>query len=111
MAPNSAPGVDGLTAGFYATFFDVLGETLLAMVNMVFKEKKKPASFGVGRIVLLHKDGAPPQEPASWRPITLLKHRFECVAAKPVWRLIARLFGIRAPPQHTKGTKEPLQDS
>ncbi|KAL1476520.1 hypothetical protein MTO96_036445 [Rhipicephalus appendiculatus] len=25
MPPNSAPGADGLTAGFYVTFFDVLG--------------------------------------------------------------------------------------
>ncbi|KAH7973269.1 hypothetical protein HPB52_023334 [Rhipicephalus sanguineus] len=30
MPPNSAPGADGLTAGLYATFLDILGDSLLA---------------------------------------------------------------------------------
>ncbi|XP_049275468.1 uncharacterized protein LOC125759968 [Rhipicephalus sanguineus] len=33
MPPNSAPGTDGLTANFHATFLDVLEGTLLAMAN------------------------------------------------------------------------------
>ncbi|KAH7961440.1 hypothetical protein HPB52_009058 [Rhipicephalus sanguineus] len=84
MPPNSAPGPDGLTAGFYATFLDTLGETLLALVNVFFKEQMKPPSFGEGRIVLLLKDAPPPpNEPSSWRPITLLNVDYKIVAAIP----------------------------
>lgn len=81
MSPNSAPGIDGLTAGFYMTFFDVLGAPLLHIVNLVLGERAKPASFGAGRIVLILKDGAPPNDPSSWRPITLLNVDYKIVAA------------------------------
>ncbi|KAH7984980.1 hypothetical protein HPB52_025195 [Rhipicephalus sanguineus] len=40
----------------------------------------KPNSFGAGRIVLLLKDGAPPNEPSSWRPIKLLNVDYKTVA-------------------------------
>ncbi|KAH7973273.1 hypothetical protein HPB52_023338 [Rhipicephalus sanguineus] len=53
MTPNSAPGADGLTTGFYATFFDVLGEALQSLVNAILTKHQKPASFGVGSVVLL----------------------------------------------------------
>ncbi|KAH7973278.1 hypothetical protein HPB52_023343 [Rhipicephalus sanguineus] len=55
MPPNSAPGVDGLAASFYATFLETVGEALVAVVNTVIKQHKKPASFGKGRIVLILK--------------------------------------------------------
>lgn len=80
MTPNSAPGTDGLTAAFYATFFDVLGDPLLALVNQVLTQHSKPNSFSAGRIVLILKEGAPPCEPASWRPITLLNTDYKIVA-------------------------------
>ncbi|KAH8023137.1 hypothetical protein HPB51_011251 [Rhipicephalus microplus] len=37
MSPNSAPGLDGITAGFYQAFLDLLGEPLVALVNEVLK--------------------------------------------------------------------------
>ncbi|KAH7955665.1 hypothetical protein HPB52_002808 [Rhipicephalus sanguineus] len=80
MPPNSAPGTDGLTAGFYAVFLDTLGEALLTLVNAILEHHMKPNSFGAGRIVLLLKDGAPPNEPPSWRPITLLNVDYKIVA-------------------------------
>ncbi|KAH7961435.1 hypothetical protein HPB52_009053 [Rhipicephalus sanguineus] len=60
MPPNSAPGVGGLTAGFYATFLDTLGDSLLAMITLVLEEQAIPASFGAGPVVLILKEGAPP---------------------------------------------------
>ncbi|KAH7982034.1 hypothetical protein HPB52_002683 [Rhipicephalus sanguineus] len=72
MPPNSAPGVDGFSAGFYATFLDILGEALLSLLNLTLVQHERPDSFGAGRIALLLKDGAPPNDPSSWRPITLL---------------------------------------
>ncbi|KAH7963789.1 hypothetical protein HPB52_022899 [Rhipicephalus sanguineus] len=71
MLANSAPGVDGLTAGFYATFFEILGDALLSLVNAILSQCKKPHSFSAGRIVLLLKDGA---------PITLLSVGYRIVA-------------------------------
>ncbi|KAH6920338.1 hypothetical protein HPB50_028675 [Hyalomma asiaticum] len=97
MLSNSAPGSDGLTAGFYATFLDTLGETLLSLVNVILRQHKKPDSFSVGRIVLLLKDGAPPNEPASWRPITLLNVDYKIVASIINSRLKALLPNIISP--------------
>ncbi|KAH7969181.1 hypothetical protein HPB52_015561 [Rhipicephalus sanguineus] len=94
MPPYSAPGTDGLTANFYATFLDVLEGTLLAMVNMVVTRQGKPKSFGEGRIVLLLKEGAPQEEPSAWRPITLLNVDYKIVASLPNNRLKFRLPSI-----------------
>ncbi|KAH7973281.1 hypothetical protein HPB52_023346 [Rhipicephalus sanguineus] len=80
MLPNSASGTEGLIAGFYATFIETLGDPLLALVNMLLKEHKKPESFGVGPIVLLLKEGALPSEPTSWRPINFLNADYKIVA-------------------------------
>ncbi|KAH7943349.1 hypothetical protein HPB52_007149 [Rhipicephalus sanguineus] len=49
MPSNSAPGTDGLTAGFYAVFLDTLGEALLTLVNAILEHHMKPNSFGAGR--------------------------------------------------------------
>ncbi|KAH7961407.1 hypothetical protein HPB52_008892 [Rhipicephalus sanguineus] len=99
MPPNSAPGVDGLTAGFYATFMDVLGDALLAVVNALLAKHIKPDSFGAGRIVLLLKDGAPPNELSSWRPITLLNVDYKIVAAILNNRIKLLLPGMISPIQ------------
>ncbi|KAH7968910.1 hypothetical protein HPB52_012515 [Rhipicephalus sanguineus] len=99
MPPNSAPGTDGLTANFYATFFDVLEGTLLAMVNVVVTRHAKPKSFDEGRIVLLLKEGAPQEEPSARRPITLLNVHYKIVASLLNNRLKLLLPSIVAPRQ------------
>ncbi|KAH7976477.1 hypothetical protein HPB52_014471 [Rhipicephalus sanguineus] len=106
MPPNSAPGVDGLTAGFYATFMDVLGDALLAVVNALLAKHMKPDSFGAGRIVLLLKDGAPPNELSSWRPITLLNVDYKIVAAILNNRIKLLLPGMISPIQSCDGVAE-----
>ncbi|KAH6924184.1 hypothetical protein HPB50_013465 [Hyalomma asiaticum] len=97
MPSNSAPGSHGLTAGFYATFLDTLGEALLSLVNVILRQHKKLDSFSVGRIVLLPKDGAPPNEPASCRPITLQKVEWKIVASILNSRLKTLLPNIICP--------------
>ncbi|KAH7973241.1 hypothetical protein HPB52_023199 [Rhipicephalus sanguineus] len=99
MPPNSAPGTDGLTAAFYATFFETLGDHLLALVNLVLTQRVKPDSFSAGRIVLILKDGAPPCEPESWCPITLLNVDYKIVATILNNRLKLFLPDIVAPHQ------------
>ncbi|KAH6942918.1 hypothetical protein HPB50_011954 [Hyalomma asiaticum] len=80
MPPSSAPGSDGLTKGFYATFLDTLPGTLLTLVNAIVKHHKKPNYFGAGQIVLPLKDGAPANELSSWRQITLLNLGYKMAA-------------------------------
>nr|XP_037289622.1 uncharacterized protein LOC119183545 [Rhipicephalus microplus] len=99
MPPNSAPGTDGLTASFYTTFFDVLCAPLLAVVNMVLQRHTKPDSFSVGRIALILKDGAPPRELSSWRPISLLNVDYKIVASILNTRLRTFLPDLIAPHQ------------
>lgn len=65
MRPKEAPGTDGLTAEFYMTFSDILGDPLLNIVNTVIGKRVKPAPFGAGRIVLILKDGALSNNPST----------------------------------------------
>lgn len=99
MPPTSAPGTDGLTAAFYVAFFETLGNHLLEVVNLVLKQRVKPDSFRHGRIVLILKDGAPPCDPASWRPITLLNVDYKIVATIVNNRLKLFLPDMVAPHQ------------
>ncbi|KAH7935801.1 hypothetical protein HPB52_013702 [Rhipicephalus sanguineus] len=99
MPPNSAPGTDGLTANFYATFFDDLEGPLLEMINMVVTRQTKPKSFGEGRIALLLKEGAPQEEPSAWRPISLLNVDYKIVASLLNSRLKLLLPNIISPQQ------------
>ncbi|KAH6933323.1 hypothetical protein HPB50_014337 [Hyalomma asiaticum] len=73
------------------------GETLLSLVNVILKQHKKPDSFRVGRIVLPLKEAAPPNEPASWRPITLLNVDYKIVASIINSRLKALLPNNTSP--------------
>ncbi|KAH7961441.1 hypothetical protein HPB52_009059 [Rhipicephalus sanguineus] len=90
MPANSAPGVDGLTAGFYATFLEILGDALLSLVNAILSQCKKPDSFRAGRIVLLLKDRA---------PITLLNVDYRIVASNLNNRIRLLLPDIISPLQ------------
>ncbi|XP_075723836.1 uncharacterized protein LOC142765917 [Rhipicephalus microplus] len=81
------------------TFFDVLGDPLLNVVNTVIGKRVKPASFGAGRIVLILKDGAPSHDPSSWRPITLLNVDYKIVASILNSRLKIFLPDMIAPHQ------------
>lgn len=99
MPPNSAPGADGLTAGFYATFFSILSEPLLGVINSILEGHAKPASFAMGRVVLILKEGSPPNDPTSWRPITLLNADYKIVASILNSRLKTFLPDIIAPHQ------------
>ncbi|KAH6932772.1 hypothetical protein HPB50_009378 [Hyalomma asiaticum] len=80
MSQNTAPGSDSLTTSFYGTVLDILGEAFVTLINSVFRQHKKPRSFTEGRIVLLLKEGAPQNDPASWRPIPLLNTDYKIIS-------------------------------
>lgn len=81
MTRETAPGPDGILTGFYLTFFDIIGQRLVKMINNFIIQKKKPPSFANGRIILLAKPNNDPLDVNGWRPVTLLNTDYK-IAAK-----------------------------
>ncbi|KAM7306538.1 hypothetical protein ISCGN_010241 [Ixodes scapularis] len=87
MKVGNAPNPDGLSAEFYVTFWDVLGNPLVQLVNGFLETGEVPPSFRRGRVILLPKEGGSSSDPAAWRPITLLNADYKIVASLLVSRL------------------------
>ncbi|KAM7281216.1 hypothetical protein ISCGN_006079, partial [Ixodes scapularis] len=87
MKVGSAPGPDGLPAEFYVTFWDVLANPLVQLVNGFLETGEVPPSSRRGRVILLPMEGGSSSDPAAWRPITLLNADYKIVASLLVSRL------------------------
>ena len=72
LANKKSPGVDGLTAEFFKTFFNTLGPLILQTYNYSRNNGHLPISLRRAVITLLHKKGKNPEEIKNWRPISLL---------------------------------------
>ena len=71
MSKGKTPGSDGLPAEFYLTFWDILKEDFVEIVNNCFVEGIMPESLRSALITLLFKKDDP-QLLKNWRPISLL---------------------------------------
>ncbi|KAF1327039.1 putative Pollike protein, partial [Globisporangium splendens] len=71
MKATSAPGMDGLTAGFYQVAPDVFGECLSLVFNDQLRRGVLLPSQRKSAVVLLHKKGSRAQ-PGNYRPIALI---------------------------------------
>lgn len=69
---NKSPGLDGLTAEFFLSFWLEIKEILLAMYNESFETGILHESMRSGLIILLEKKNQDKSLVSSWRPITLL---------------------------------------
>ena len=69
---NKSPGIDGLTAELYLSFWDLVGPLLLDVYNEAFQEGILPENMRVGLITLLEKKDKNRLLIENWRPITLL---------------------------------------
>ena len=69
---NKSPGLDGLTAELYITFWDELKSKLIKVYEDSFTRGILPETMRVGVVTLLEKKGKDRNELANWRPITLL---------------------------------------
>ena len=69
---NKSPGLDGITAEFYISFWDQINNKLFAVHNESFTMGILPACLRTGVITLLEKKGKDRLDIANWRPITLL---------------------------------------
>ena len=72
MRPDTVPGCDGLTVGFYLKFWPVIKEFLFSSYIYAFEQGAMLISQCRGIIKLIPKKGKNPLLVASWRPITLL---------------------------------------
>lgn len=99
MKQTTAPGPDGIITGFYKTFLKEIGDTLLEMINNFIINKHKPASFNIGHVTLILKEGGDPTETGSWRPITLLNTDYKIVTTLLSKRLTKLLPYIITPYQ------------
>lgn len=86
MRASSAPGMDGLTAGFYQVAPDTFGECLSIVFNyqlqcgMLLPSQRKSA------ICLLHKKGSR-AEPSNYRPIALMQVDVKALSKVLTFRL------------------------
>lgn len=71
MKPNAAPGMDGLTAGFYRVAPEVFGECLAIVFNHQLSVGELLHSQRKSAVSLLHKKGSR-DLPGNYRPISLI---------------------------------------
>ena len=75
---NKSPGHDGLTAEFYKTFWDTVGDDFIAVSNDAFEKGLLTVSQRRGMIVLLFKKGDN-LNLKNWRPISLLNIDYKII--------------------------------
>jgi hypothetical protein len=69
---NVAPGPDGIPGRIWALTFHLMGPRLRYLFNRCLIEEKYPKIWKTARLVLLRKEGRPPDSPSGYRPICLL---------------------------------------
>ena len=72
FSKNKSPGLDGITAEFYISFWEQIKHKLLNVYKDSFLLGILPESLRTGVVTLLEKKGKDRLDIANWRPITLL---------------------------------------
>ena len=98
MAINKSPGVDGLPAEFYLTFWDILGTDLVQVFNSSFSSGKLSLTQRSGAITLLYKKGDI-LNTVNWRLITLLCSDYKIAAKALCNRLLGVIASVVSPNQ------------
>ncbi|CEG46511.1 FOG: Reverse transcriptase [Plasmopara halstedii] len=87
MKASSAPGMDGLTAGFYQVAPDVFGKCLAIVFNDRLHRSELLASQRKSAVVLLHKKGSR-AVPGNYRSITIMPVDVKTLSKALVRRII-----------------------
>ncbi|GFR91902.1 Pol-like protein [Elysia marginata] len=78
---NSSPGLDGLTAEFYKTFWKEIKHDLYSGYAYSFTSQTLSFSHTVGVTTLIHKSSALPRNKLEhWRPITVTNVYYKIIA-------------------------------
>lgn len=90
MLPNNkAPGPDGFTGEFFKKFSKILTSPLHKMLLSSFEAGTLPPSLMEANISLILKKGKPPEECASYRPISVLNLDL---------KILAKVLAVRLEP-------------
>ncbi|XP_060103366.1 caspase-6 [Heteronotia binoei] len=84
---NKAPGRDGIPIEFYKAFEQELLEPLVHTCNSVMYSGEMPNTWSEARITVIPKPGKDKQNPASFRPISVLNNDFKIFSALMANRL------------------------
>jgi exonuclease III len=88
MKSDKSPGPDGLPKEFYLTFFDILGSTLVIILNLALINGQLSASQRLSFISLICKDNNNSENLRNWRPISLC-----CVDYKILTKVLSMRLG------------------
>ena len=103
LARGKRPGVDGLPAEFYRTFWDVLGVEMVEVFNEAFLDPAAQpllsSSQREGCTVLLYKGDGPRELVSNYRPITLLNADYKILAKLLATRMGSALGEVIHPTQ------------
>jgi hypothetical protein len=83
---NVAPGPDGIPGRIWALTYHLMAPRLRYLFNRCLAEGKYPKIWKTARLVLLRKEGRPPDSPSGYRPICLLDE---------VGKLLGRVIAAR----------------
>lgn len=91
---KTAPGPDGVPGRVLAIAMDALASRFLRLIDACMRQGRFPTPWKTGRLVLLRKEGRPPDSPSAYRPIVLLDEAgklFERVIAGRLVRHLVRI--------------------
>ena len=88
---GKTPGPDGFPAEYFRSFRDLLGPHLLNFFVEAVERMRFPAEVNLATIVVLLKQGHPPEQCASYRPISLINTELKIYAKLLATRLMTVL--------------------
>ena len=92
MKFNKSPGNDGFTVEFYHTFWPVLGDMIVGVLNEAYNKGHLSNSQKQGVITLLEKEGKDAMYIKNYRPITLLNVDYK-ILSKVLASRIKKVLG------------------
>ena len=98
MVSGRSPGLDCFSAEFYQTFWPVLGQDFVGVMNFCYASDRPSSSQRSGLITLLFKRGDR-LEMKNWRPITLLCVDYKIASQAIANRLLTVLPSLINPNQ------------
>ncbi|XP_031101846.1 uncharacterized protein LOC116005747 [Ipomoea triloba] len=98
MAPDKAPGPDGMTPAFYQSFWSVVGSDLINFVTSCFANCVFPPGANDINVVLIPKKNIP-ERVTDLRPIALCNVAYKVIAKVLANRMKDYLDTIISPPQ------------
>ena len=84
---GKSPGPDGIPYIFMYRMWPHLKKIVTTLLIESFKLKSFHKELSEGLIVFLHKNGKPPNEIKSWRPLTLLNSKYKIASGILAQRL------------------------